>query len=162
MKKLRISLFIVVFLSASAIFFACKKDDTTIPVDIPPAAGSTSGSLTVQGAGYSNVTGSDSGTGPIYINARNMTPANSYPSVAILLSTVPTKDSTFTLSAKNNVKIYMSGQLSDVYTKLSGGNFTVTKSTSSYTVIFNSLTLTNATNKAVPTISASGAITVYQ
>jgi hypothetical protein len=163
MKKVKIILSIVVFLGVSAIFLSCKKDDTTIVnPTIIPSAGSASGSFTVQGAGYSNVSGSDTGTTSHYINVRNMTPANSYPSMTIHLSKLPTKDSTFNIGSINNVKVYTSGQTSDAYTILSGpGTIVFTKATSSYTVTFNSLTLKNS---AVPStsITTSGSITVYQ
>jgi hypothetical protein len=158
-----ISLFIV--LTVAITFSSCKKKDDPAPSNnnnnTPTHySGDTQGSVTIDGT-TTTVSGSSTNSSyGLILTPRNMTPANSYPSFSMDFGTMPTKDSTYTISLSNfpGIAVGDANTSTDNYYGLSG-SIVVKMNSDGFTATITNVSMQNQSSQ---TKVVSGSITYYK
>jgi hypothetical protein len=161
MKNFNLSIFAIVLISSFVFFSGCKEDEPE-PVNnnntVTKTPGTIEGTLTFQGTTYI-VNGIATSASYIYVSARYN---NDYPAVTVYFNQVPTKDSTYTISSNNYVRMASgSNSTFDDYYAFSGGTVQVTKQSSGFTAVFSNVTATNSNNSTTPSVTGSATLRVY-
>jgi hypothetical protein len=149
MKKNLVKISLALFTTLTLVIVGCKKKDdpepapTTTPTTTH-TPGSVEGTMSFAGGSTKTVSGTSTNSSFGYImSARNMTPANSYPSINISFGAKPTKDSTYAINSNNFVSV--GPNANDQYYAIAGGNIVVTKSGTAITARVTNVTVHNTT-----------------
>jgi hypothetical protein len=149
MKRKFLKISLALLSAATLLATGCKKneDPEPAPVTTTPTPthtpGSVEGTMSFAGGPTKTVSGTSTNSSFGYImSARNMTPANSYPSVSISFSVKPTKDSVYAINTNNFVSVGTNSN--DQYYSIAGGNIIVTKSGTDITAKFTNVTVHNS------------------